>query len=195
MPEVRIRSGTAVGSSSVPREILSGKGKRLNGGDRERALRQEKKTFISILAGEGPEKEGLLRLIREYGLEKSFELAGFIEDMDVFYRRLDLYINTSFHEGLPLSVLEAMARGIPIVAPLCGGFPEILEDGRHGFLVPGRDTSEFAAKCLLLYEDRELLREMGSSSRERVQERYSVNVMAERYHDVYRGILKESRVG
>jgi hypothetical protein len=73
---------------------------------------------------------------------------------------------------------------------LCGGFPEILEDGKQGFLVPGGESSEFAAKCLLLCEERELLRKMGSSSRERVRARYSVNVMAERYHDVFCGILR-----
>ena len=64
------------------------------------------------------------------------------------YKGLDVYLNTSFHEGIPISVLEAMAYRIPVIAPKVGGLMEVLEDGVQGYLTEGRNPKDFAERCL-----------------------------------------------
>ena len=95
----------------------------------------------------GLKKEGITSLVREYKLEQAFRLLGFVDDMEGFYQSLDLYINTSLHEGLPMGILEAMSYGIPVIAPKCGGLPEIIDNGIDGFLIEGRNPKGFAKKC------------------------------------------------
>jgi glycosyltransferase involved in cell wall biosynthesis len=93
------------------------------------------------LAGEGPDMERIIGLVHEFKIEKYFSLKGFVEDMSSFYQGIDLYINTSFHEGFPMSVLEAMAHGIPVIALNTGGLKEIINDGIQGYLIEGRDPN------------------------------------------------------
>ena len=137
------------------------------------------------LAGDGPEREEIIKRIKIYGLEKVFTLKGFTEDMNEFYMGLDLYVNTSMHEGFPMSVLEAMAHGLPVVAPREGGLKEIIEDGEVGFLVDGREPNRFAVKCMEIYKDRNLRLKMGRASREKILKEYSISKMAEKYIKLY----------
>lgn len=142
------------------------------------------------LAGEGPEKERILGLIHEYNIEKAFTLTGFFDDISSFYEGLDLYINTSLHEGLPMSILEAMAHGLPVIAPNTGGLKEILNNGCQGYLVDGRNPKVFADKCIKLYKNRALLREMGKLSRDRIIKEFSLANMVENYYGLYINIMK-----
>ena len=141
------------------------------------------------LAGEGPEKENILELIRNYKIEKSFIMKGFVDNMATFYRGIDIFINTSLHEGLPMSILEAMAHGIPVVAPNSGGLPEILNNGSQGYLVDGRNPKMFAEKCLQLYRNKELARKIGTASRERIINNFSVEKMAEKHYCLYKKMI------
>ena len=142
-----------------------------------------------LLAGEGPEKEGITSLIREYKLEHAFRLLGFVDDMEGFYQSLDLYINTSIHEGLPMGILEAMSYGIPVIASKCGGLPEIIDSGIEGFLIEGRNSKGFAEKCLQLFSDKELYLKMCAASRKKVHVSFSVDMMANNYFCLYNKIL------
>jgi glycosyltransferase involved in cell wall biosynthesis len=144
--------------------------------------------IVFKLAGDGPEKEPIFSLIKKYELENTFKLEGNVNDMGHFYDGLDLYLNTSLHEGIPMSVLEAMAYGLPIVAPRVGGFPEIIQDGVHGFLVENRNPTDFADRCFSLYEDDQLRSRMGMASRERVEKDFSIDRMASQYYKLYREV-------
>ena len=137
------------------------------------------------LAGDGPEMQHLRDLVARLGLEDRFTFKGHVDDMDNFYRGLDAFINTSLHEGIPMSVLEAMSFGLPVVAPNVGGLPEIIENGIEGFLVDDRDPSLFAKKCRLLCDDEELWQRMSMAARLKVERCFSVNVMAEKYYNLY----------
>lgn len=137
------------------------------------------------LAGDGPERGALEKAIDECDLAGRFTLQGGLENMDIFYRGLDLYLNTSVHEGIPMAILEAMAMGIPVVAPQVGGIAEIVEDGVEGFLLPNRDPCAFAEKCLLL-RDPDLRRQMGKAARAKVKRDFSAVHMATQYHHLYR---------
>jgi len=145
------------------------------------------------LAGEGPDHARLLEQIRKYGLQDVFCLKGFVGGMSEFYMGLDLYINTSLHEGSPMSVLEAMSHGLPVIAPKEGGIAEMVKDGLHGFLVERRDPKRFAEKCLAIYRDRNLGKSMGIASREKVVTEYSFQSMADRYLELYLKALAQPR--
>ncbi len=138
-----------------------------------------------VLAGEGPLRRTLERLIADGGLERRFELPGHLESMDFFYRELDLYLNTSLHEGIPMTILEAMAQGLPVVAPRVGGIGEIVEDGREGFLIDERTPRAFAEACLLLQQDEALWKRMSSAARKRALADFSVERMSDDYSRLY----------
>ena len=105
--------------------------------------------------------------------------------MSAFYQDLDLYLNSSVHEGVPISILEAMAHGLPVVAPNVGGIAEIVESEVEGYLLEDRNPVAFAEKCLLLYENIRLREEMSQAAREKVTRAFSAEKMAEQYHKLY----------
>ena len=142
---------------------------------------------FSIL-GDGPLKEDLIRLAQDLQLEGMVEFEMPRADPQEYYESLDLYMNTSVHEGMPLSILEAMASGTPVVASKVGGIPEIIAHGEQGFLVSNRDPEEFANRCLELIRDPRLRIAMGRKAYERVASSFSGNQMAEAYHHLYRSL-------
>jgi len=137
------------------------------------------------LAGDGPMASEVQDLVRKSGLEHRFVLRGFIHDVSTFYQGLNVYLNTSLHEGIPMSVLEAMAHGVTPIAPRVGGFEEILTDGVDGYLVDGRDPRDFAEKCLFLYRNPTLRQSMGHAAREKIVRQFSVERMVSAYLDLY----------
>lgn len=146
---------------------------------------------LFALAGDGPERAKLEDGIKFAKLESRFQLLGHIDDMDSFYGGLNIYMNTSVHEGIPMTILEAMARGLPIIAPRVGGIPEVVDDGVQGFLIEGRDPEAFAEKCLLLYNDRDLWQRMSLAAREKAERCFSVEKMAQGYLEIYRNLCGE----
>ncbi len=137
-----------------------------------------------VIAGDGPEQKRLERMIGDFGLRNQFTLIGHVDDMSGFYGDLDVYVNTSVHEGIPMSVLEAMGHYLPVIVPNVGGFPEIVEDGENGYLVVERDADLFAQKILGLV-DSDRRKKMANSARKRVEKNFSRNTMAEKYYQLY----------
>lgn len=144
------------------------------------------------LAGDGPGRSQLENLLAAYGLQGRFRLLGHVDDMESFYSGLDLYLNTSHHEGIPMTILEAMGRGIPVVAPSVGGIREIITPGKDGFLINDRNPASFADKCLQLYFDRHLLQAMAQAAREKVEHDFSVVKMADSYYRLYSSIINSA---
>jgi glycosyltransferase involved in cell wall biosynthesis len=142
-----------------------------------------------VLAGEGPEKGAILDKIKACGLENRFTLLGHVDDMQAFYAGLDIYINTSMHEGMPMTVLEAMARRIPVVAFAVGGLNEIVSHGHDGYLVQHRDAGEFSQYLIELIDDRDRLQRFGDNAGSTVHKRFSTTRMTESYCSAYTRLL------
>jgi glycosyltransferase involved in cell wall biosynthesis len=159
--------------------------------DVARLVVAQNNTVDFVLAGDGPERGMLEGQVRKCGLGERFRFLGHQEDMAAFYKGLDVYVNTSVHEGIPMSVLEAMAYGVPVVVPKVGGFPEIVEDGVGGFLVDSRDPEAFARRILQLL-DPERRKAMGNNARERVVASFSREAMAQQYYRLYRELIDEA---
>jgi len=146
--------------------------------------RQTDKVRFSIL-GDGPLKEALIRKTKELKMEDDVDFLSPRPDPFSYYQSLDLYLNTSLHEGIPLSILEAMACGRPVVAPKVGGIPEIVSDGEDGFLIDGRDPKKFSDGCLGLLRDKNLRMRIGENASKKVSARFSRLRMAQSYLKLY----------
>lgn len=109
--------------------------------------------FECWIAGEGPERRNLESLIRKYGMGERVRLLGHVrrEDMDSLYQRADVVVLTSRSEGIPLVLMEAMARGKIVVAPAITGIPELVIPGKTGFLYSGRSMDDFIDSLLLVH--------------------------------------------
>jgi glycosyltransferase involved in cell wall biosynthesis len=141
------------------------------------------------LAGDGPERQMLEGKVREAGIQDHFKFLGHQNDMDSFYNKIDIYINTSVHEGIPMSVLEAMSHMLPVIVPKVGGFVEIVEDGVHGYLVDNRNPSMFADRCIELLSDQKKRHRMAEAARQRVMDNFSRETMANQYYQLYQKLL------
>jgi L-malate glycosyltransferase len=138
-----------------------------------------------VLAGDGPMLGHIQYLIQKHSLQKSFILSGHVDNIDSFYKKLDVYMNTSLHEGIPMSVLEAMVNGVPTIAPKIGGFEEIITDGVDGYLMNVRNPKLYSEKCLTLLKNRKLLRNMSRAARRKIIENFSSDRMVMGYLSIY----------
>lgn len=114
---------------------------------------------------------------------------GYRDRVDELLPGIDVLALPSDYEGLSLSLCEAMIMGIPAVATRVGGNPEVISDGRDGFLVPPRDPKKLAEKLCLLLTDPVLRRQMGRSARTTIIEGFSIDQMIRNYTSLYEEIL------
>lgn len=141
--------------------------------------------IIFVLAGEGPLKTAIKTEIEKYKIEDKFNLLGHLDNMQAFYNSIDLYLNTSHHEGIPITIIEAMSHRIPVVAPAVGGLPEVVEHGKTGWLVKNRDASEFARTIKNLISDNRTIAAAGENAHKRAQKYFSISCMTESYMKIY----------
>jgi glycosyltransferase involved in cell wall biosynthesis len=127
----------------------------------------------------------LEREAERLGVRDRVLFAGHRDDADRLLTELDVLVLPSWTEGLPVAVLEAMARARPVVATPVGGTPEVVADGETGLLVPPRDPRALADAIGRLLADAELRRRMGEAGRRRVAERFSAEAMTRRVLAVY----------
>lgn len=138
-----------------------------------------------VIAGDGELRPELEAQLDRLGLRGAVELAGAISDVPALLRDTDVYVQPSFAEGMPNSVLEAMAAGLPIVATRVSGNEDLIADGENGLLVPPGDPGALAAAIRRLMEDPALARSMGERARERAQQ-YSTPAVTSQLVRAYR---------
>ena len=131
-----------------------------------------------VLAGEGSLRAEMERRARELGVAGRCLFLGQRSDVPALLAAADLFVLPSLFEGLPLSVLEAMAAARPVVATAIGGTDEVVTDGLTGLLVPPRDSAALAAAIRRLQADPALARRLGGAGRERVEREFSSTVTA-----------------
>jgi glycosyltransferase involved in cell wall biosynthesis len=151
-----------------------------------RALGRVRSRFSAMIVGDGPGRPGLEAEIRRLGLERVVMLVGDRSDVDELLARADVFVLSSTSEGLPISILEAMAAELPVVASSVGGVAEAVADGETGLLVPPRDPVRLAAALERLLDDPVLRRRLGANGRERVREHFGLEAFQRAHVDVYR---------
>jgi len=139
---------------------------------------------VFLLAGEGPEEELLRR--RGAGLGERLVFSGYVADTRLVYLAADVLLMPSLFEGLPMTLLEAMAMEVPVVASALDGIAEVVGDGTDGFLVPSGACGHFADRVCRLLEDPELAARIGRAASEKISFRFSAARMCAEVEEIYR---------
>jgi glycosyltransferase involved in cell wall biosynthesis len=142
-----------------------------------------------MLVGQGPLEPEIRARAEEMGLTDNFVFAGFRSDVPRILRSLDVFTLSSLHEGLSIAMLEAMCLGVPPVVTSVGGQPEVVEDGRNGFLVPPGDPDALSDRLLDLLENPSLRAELAQSALNRAAD-FDIRHAVERMEQVYLEILR-----
>lgn len=151
------------------------------------AILKEHPTVQVLLFGKGPLDEELRRRAGERGLRWNVHFLGFRHDLENVIPCLDLLAHPAYMEGLGVSLLEAAACGVPIVASRAGGIPEIVEDEVNGYLIKPGDSAGLARAVIDLLDRPERLLEFGKAGRERALQKFSIERMVEGNFGVYAG--------
>ncbi len=142
-----------------------------------------------LIVGTGPERERLERLIDELGLTSTVTILGYRSDVVDLLQAFDVAASSSDFEGTPLSILEYMEAGLPVVAPRVGGIPDMIEPGVHGLLVEPRDSAALAAAIGELLGHPGRATEMGLKGQERRRQKFDIEVTVSQierlYEDLY----------
>ncbi|MBD3160669.1 MAG: glycosyltransferase, partial [Candidatus Eisenbacteria bacterium] len=134
-------------------------------------------------------RESLARRAEEEGIAGSVAFVGSQADVRPFLWRASLFVLASDREGLPLSVLEAMAAGLPCVCTAVGEIPEIVRDGETGRLVPPGDPEALADAILDLFTRRGGIEAMGETAQRIVGARYGLERCVDAIEEIYAEIL------
>jgi glycosyltransferase involved in cell wall biosynthesis len=138
-----------------------------------------------VLVGDGPVRAALESQSASPALAGRVIFLGRRSDIPDILPTFDVFALPSLSEGLPLTLLEAMAAGLPCVATAVGAMPEAIVAERTGLLVPVGDVAALADTLLRLLRDPNLRREMGQAGQKRARELFDLKVMTRRYEDLY----------
>ncbi len=142
-----------------------------------------------LLIGDGPTRPEVDRLIRKFELNNRVRCPGFKRDVYQYLRCACAFGLSSELEGAPLSLLEAMSCGLPVVATSVGGIPEIIEDGKNGLLVSFGDIDALGEKLYAVLTDSNLATSLGRAARQTILQNHTAENVLPRYEAIYDSIL------
>jgi glycosyltransferase involved in cell wall biosynthesis len=145
--------------------------------------------FRLQIVGDGAERQRLGQLVHDLQLDGRVQFLGERNDVADLLPRAGFFVSSSSTEGISLTLLEAMAVGLPIVTTTVGGNPEIVDEGKTGRLVPAGDPERLAAAIVEMCHDREAWPAMGILARQRVERDFNVRSMVWQYEALYRELL------
>jgi glycosyltransferase involved in cell wall biosynthesis len=154
-----------------------------------RLIADKDPSFSIDVVGDGPSRSELEILRAELHLEHHCRFHGFQGDVRPFLAQADVFVLSSISEGIPLTLLEAMAMGLPGIATDVGGNREVIVQGETGYLVPVRSPAALAEAVLRLKTEPAGLDRLGQGSRRRVEEEFSLAAMVARYEALYLELL------
>jgi glycosyltransferase involved in cell wall biosynthesis len=145
------------------------------------------------MVGDGPETPTLKTLATDLRIAEIVQFWGERTDVGRFLQSADVFVLSSISEGLPISILEAMAAGLPIIATDVGGMPEVLGLCRAGTIVPTNSAERMASAIVQCAADREALSEMGRTARSCYERHFDPQMMADEYVALYRTCARSHR--
>jgi glycosyltransferase involved in cell wall biosynthesis len=148
-----------------------------------------------LIFGKGPLEEALRQTAKARGMENAVRFAGFRGDLARIIPNLDLVVHPALMEGLGVSLLEAAASGVPIIASRVGGIPEAVKDGVNGYLIEPGDSMALTQKLIDLLGKPGLRREFGAAGRRLVVEGFSIERMVAGNYQIYEAALLSKATG
>lgn len=158
-----------------------------------RAVRQVRRDAVFVVAGDGPCRHDLEKLAVDLRMVDSVRFLGSVSDTAGLLSALDVFALTSHNEASPVSILEAMACGRPVVAPQVGSIPDSIQDGRTGYLIPKGDSQAAAERWLELLGNPDLRAAMGRAAREHVCHSSSLETMTDGYTTLIESLFRQKR--
>lgn len=138
---------------------------------------------VFYIVGGGPEYSRYKNLVEKFNLEKIIKVLGEREDVEALLKQSHIFILPSYDEGLPIAIIEAMRAGLPIIATKVGGIPEMILNGREGYLInPIEDDIEDILNQVL--DNKIALEKLSYFSRQKYEEQFSLEVMIKKYAEV-----------
>jgi len=141
-----------------------------------------------LIVGDGPERARIEERARRHDLAAAVRITGFRPDVRALLPAADAYVSSSISEGISITILEAMAAGVPVIATAVGGTPEILADG-SGLLVPSRNAKQLAEAILCLAQDSRRRTALAARGRRRLEISFTIDRMVEDYARAYRRLI------
>ncbi len=156
------------------------------------------KNITYLTAGDGPLRNKLEDLVHELGIEKHVKFLGAIEQNDVLklYQQAHIFVLPSItasngdQEGIPVVLMESQAMGLPVISTYHTGIPEVIVDGKSGFLVPEKDVDALIERLEYLIEHSELWPDMGRYGRKFVEEKYDIKKLNQKLVEIYQNLIK-----
>jgi glycosyltransferase involved in cell wall biosynthesis len=152
------------------------------------ACRLLKGEYKCLLVGDGELREQVERFVSQNGLASRIILAGERKDIPQILAASQVFVLTSYKEGLPISIIEAGLAGLPVIASRVGGIPELVQDGINGYIVPPADAPALAKTIQRLLDDADLRQRLGKASREKTLGEFVFDRMYNKTHEVYREV-------
>jgi glycosyltransferase involved in cell wall biosynthesis len=146
-----------------------------------------------ILVGDGPMKRELESRCASLGMTNSVHFIGYQTEVSRFLCPMDVFMNSSIFEGLPLAIAEAAAAGLPVVATAVGGVPEIVLNEQTGYLVPARQPEALAERVGRILSNPDLGKEFGRKGCQFVEKNFSIQRMIREMEELYTEVLTSNR--
>ena len=145
--------------------------------------------FKLLMIGNGAERARLEALTQALGIDANVEFLGERSDVPELLAQAGFFVSSSKSEGISLTILEAMAVGLPVVTTRVGGNPEIVVEGQTGHLVPDQNPDALAAAMLQMLAQRDTWPAMGQRGRQRVEQQFEIRTMIRQYEELYTEVL------
>lgn len=139
------------------------------------------------------EIENIQKLFREVKIEEYVRILGQVSEEEKIrhLRSADIFVLPTYSEGLPITILEAMAAGLPIISTPVGAIPEVIEEGKNGFLVQVGNYEALAEKMLILAKDRRMRQKMRKNNLEKIVKQYDQSIIMSKLDNEYSELLEE----
>jgi len=147
--------------------------------------------FKFLVIGDGPEKERIENLCKGVNIQQHVLLAGKKDEVLPYLRALDAFLLTSHREQMPLTILEAMSVGIPVVASKVGEIPHMINDGMDGFLVSPNTAPEIWSRILILIKNDDSYKNIGILARKKILDKFQEETMISRYKNILESVIHD----
>jgi len=144
-----------------------------------------------LFVGDGKIKEDLINQSKNLALSKNIFFIPSVKNISSILALIDVFVMSSNQEGLGLSIMEAQAMGLPVIATFVGGIPELIEDNKTGILIPPQDPNIIAKAIISLLEDKQRAKQLGENAKRSIREKFSLDKMVDETERLYESVVSK----
>ncbi len=144
-----------------------------------------------VIAGEGDQKDILQSEVKKYNLQTKVHFIGYVESFWRYASDFSVYVIPSLSEGLPMTLLEILQSGVPVLSTNVGEIPNVLDNGKYGVIIPSAKPEKMSEKLCDVYKNPKKYKMIAENARNHVLKHYSIHKTAQLYHNQYEKLLKK----